>query len=277
VLALNAPDTGPLVVGMVTSLTGTPYVYACRDPAPLLYSQIVKQYSPKLASYVRFPLAKVESIAAKGAKFVITVGNAMSRYFGLRYGLTNCVAIYGSVPIGEAIAKRRVSETRPFTMVLTGTVGSKVFDIDLLLAAISQSTRDGHDVRLKVLGSVEPDLKSKLSKHPKTVEILNWQPWDKYMEFLKNECDAGVIPLRATEFADLVTPNKLFDYLAAGLPVIGPRLAGISEVVQDDINGALYDPDSADSLYHAILRLTDPRTRLRMGETSRSLFESQYN
>ena len=277
VLALNAPDTGPLVVRMVTSLTGTPYVYACRDPAPLLYSQIIKQYSPRLANYVRYPLNKIEGIAAKGAKFVITVGNAMSRYFGLRYGLTNCVAIYGSVPLGEARIKRQIGESRPFTMVLTGTVGSKVFDIDLLLAAISRCILDGYHVRLKVIGSVEPDLKSKLSDFAESVEILNWRPWDEYMAILKNECDAGVIPLRATEFADLVTPNKLFDYLAAGLPVIGPRLAGISEVVQDDLNGILYTPESADSLYLAILRLIDPTTRLRLGETSRRLFESDYN
>jgi glycosyltransferase involved in cell wall biosynthesis len=243
----------------------------------LLYSQIVKQYSPRLAELVDLALAKVEGIAAKGARFVVTVGDAMSRYFGLRYGLTNCVAIYGSVPLDESRVKRRIGEGRPFTMVLTGTVGNKVFDIDLLLAAISQCGQDGYHVRLKLIGSVEPDVKAKLSNLAENVEILDWRPWDEYMAILKNECDAGVIPLRATEFAELVTPNKLFDYMAAGLPVIGPNLAGISEVVQDDLNGTLYAPESANSLHLAILRLLDPRTRYRLGETSRRLFESRFN
>ncbi len=277
VLVLNAPDTGPLVVRMVTSLTRTPYVYACRDPAPLLYSQIVKQHSPRLAKYVRFPLDKIEGIAAKGARFIVTVGGAMSRYFNFRYGLTNCVAVYGSVPLGEALVERRVAEGRPFTLVLSGTVGSKVFDVDPLLAALSRCTTDGYRVRLKVIGSVEPDLRSKLSDSAETVEILGWRPWDEYMAILKNECDAGVIPLRASEFADLVTPNKLFDYLAAGLPVIGPRLPGISEVVKDGVNGALYLTDSPDSLRRAILTLIDPDTRVRLGQNSRRLFESDYN
>jgi glycosyltransferase involved in cell wall biosynthesis len=277
VLVLNAPDTGPLVVRMATSLTGTPYVYACRDPAPLLYSQIVKQYSPRLADFVRLFLAKIEGLAAKGAKFVITTGDAMSRDFGSRYGLTNCVAIYGSVPIAESQIKGSPDESRPFTMVLTGTVGNKVFDLDMLLAAISRCTQDGYRVRLMVIGSVEPDARSKLLTLGEEVEVLGWRPWDEYMTILKSECDAGVIPLRATEFSDLVTPNKLFDYMAASLPVIGPRLRGVSEVVQDDINGALYTPDSANSLYLAILRLLDPQTRHRMGKASRMMFESNYN
>lgn len=277
VLAINAPDIGPMVVRMVTSLTRTPYVYACRDPSPLLYSQIVKQYSPRLAVVVRFPLDMIEGIAAKGARFVITVGEAMSHYFGLRYGLTNCVAIYGSVPLEETRIERRLRDERPFTMVLTGTVGNKVFDIDALVGAISRCIQEGYQVRLKVIGSVEPDVKLKLSRVGESVEILGWLPWDKYMDILKNECDAGIIPLRATEFAELVTPNKLFDFLAAGLPVIGPRLAGISEVVHDDLNGVTYDPESADSLHLAILKLMDPKTRLPLGETSRRMFESDYN
>jgi glycosyltransferase involved in cell wall biosynthesis len=277
ILALNAPDIGPLVVRMVTSLTGTPYVYACRDPAPLLYPQIVKQYSPRLAGYVSLPLAKIEGIVAKGARFVITVGNAMSSYFRRRYDVSNCVAIYGSVPLGEARTKRQIDESRPLTMVLAGVIGSKVFDIDLLLGAMSQCIREGYRVRLKVIGSVEPDVVSKLSNYKEVVEIVGWKPWREYMDVLENECDAGVMPFIATELADLASPNKLFDYLAAGLPVIGPRLAGISEIVQDDVNGTLYAPDSADSLHLAILRLIDPQTRLRLGETSRRLFESDYN
>jgi glycosyltransferase involved in cell wall biosynthesis len=277
VLVLNAPDTGPVVVRMVTSLTRTPYVYACRDPAPLLYSQIVKQYSPRLADLVRLCLDKVEGIAAKGAKFVVTVGDAMSKDFNAKYGLNNCVAVYGSVPLAESRIKRKTGESRPFTIVLTGTVGNKIFDIDLLVEAISKFALDGHDIRLKVIGSVEPDTKSKLSRLGDRVDILGWRPWNEYMAILKNGCDAGVIPLRATEFSVLVTPNKLFDYMAAGLPVIGPRLAGIAEVVQDDLSGVLYSPESADSLGLAMLRLLDPETRRRLGVTSRRLFESRYN
>lgn len=276
VFALNAPDTGPLVVRMVTALTGTPYVYACRDPAPLLYSQIVRQYSPSLARYVSFSLDKVESLAAKGAQFVLTVGEAMSRYFLTRYGLTNCVAVYGSVPVGDGWTRRRHAGRRPFTMVLSGTVGNKVFDIDLLVASLSRCISEGRAVRLKVIGSVEPDVKARLDLLGEAVEVVGWRPWEEYMRAL-GDCDAGVIPLRPTEFSELVTPNKLLDFLAAGLPVVGPRMAGISEVVEDGVNGALYSPGSEDSLCQAISSLIDPEARSRMAEASRGLFESKYN
>jgi glycosyltransferase involved in cell wall biosynthesis len=277
VFVLNAPDTGPVVVRMATSLTRTPYVYACRDPAPLLYPQILRQYSPGLADFATLPLSMMEGLAAKGARSVVTVGGSMSRYFGSRHGLSNCVAIYGSVPLVEERIASRQGDGRDLTLVLAGTVGNKVFDLDLLLSAMSLCEAEGHRVKLKVIGSVEPEARAKLSSLGGNVDIQSWSPWDEYMSVLKTECDAGVIPLRPTEFADLVTPNKLFDFMAAGLPVIGPRLPGIVEVVQDRSNGSLYEPGSAESLHDSILSMSDAATRVRLGENSRRLFESKYN
>ena len=47
------------------------------------------------------------------------------------------------------------------------------------------------------------------------------------------------------------------------LPVVGARTGGIPELVEDGVNGLLYDPFSAESLRSALQRLIEDRALLR--------------
>jgi glycosyltransferase involved in cell wall biosynthesis len=60
-------------------------------------------------------------------------------------------------------------------------------------------------------------------------------------------CDVGVIPNHRSDFADINTPTRIFEYLALGKPVIAPRTAGICDYFD---NGSLvfFEAGNADDL-----------------------------
>ena len=51
------------------------------------------------------------------------------------------------------------------------------------------------------------------------------------------------------------------EMLAAGLPVIGSKVQGISDYIHNGINGILCDPNSPDDFCNALLLLSDETTR----------------
>ncbi len=66
------------------------------------------------------------------------------------------------------------------------------------------------------------------------------------------------------------SPLKLFEYMAAGVPVIASRIGQLDEVIEDDVTGILCPPGDADALALALERLMDdPSRRRRLAAAAR--------
>ncbi len=73
------------------------------------------------------------------------------------------------------------------------------------------------------------------------------------------------------------SPTKLFEYLAAGRPVVASRLGQIGRVVEDGTTGLLFEPGDAPAFRSAVLRLAaDPELRARLGREARKTAERRY-
>lgn len=65
-------------------------------------------------------------------------------------------------------------------------------------------------------------------------------------------------------------PVAVLEGMAAGLPVVAPRVSGLPEIVADGVNGILTEPGSAQSTLDAILTIIEnPGTAQRMGESNK--------
>jgi glycosyltransferase involved in cell wall biosynthesis len=70
----------------------------------------------------------------------------------------------------------------------------------------------------------------------------------------------------------------VFEYLAAGRPLIASRVGVVPEVLADGENAVLVPAGDAEALADALTRLVgDPATRARLGEAGRRLVEQRYS
>jgi len=90
--------------------------------------------------------------------------------------------------------------------------------------------------------------------------------------------DIGVVPTRRTAHADSTVPNKLFDYMAAALPVVTSDTVPCARIVRETDTGEVFRAGDAADLAAAIGRLVeDPARRYAMGEHGREAIRTRYN
>jgi len=102
------------------------------------------------------------------------------------------------------------------------------------------------------------------------------------MPICLSACDIGAAPFdldahRPLSLAFYWSPLKIFEYMAAGLPVVAPASSRIPEIVGHDREGLLYDPAFPHALAGALEALTDRNLRARLGHAARARAERDYS
>ncbi len=88
--------------------------------------------------------------------------------------------------------------------------------------------------------------------------------------------DVGAHPPLALDF--YWSPLKIFEYMAAGLPVVAPDLPRLRQLVTHEREGLLYDAHDPAGLARALARLADEAAvRRRLGESARSRAVREYS
>jgi glycosyltransferase involved in cell wall biosynthesis len=73
------------------------------------------------------------------------------------------------------------------------------------------------------------------------------------------------------------SPLKIFEYMAAGKPVIASRIGQIAEIIRHEESGLLYAPERIDDLLSTSTRLIDnPEERQRLGKAARQTILDSY-
>jgi glycosyltransferase involved in cell wall biosynthesis len=106
------------------------------------------------------------------------------------------------------------------------------------------------------------------------VTLLGARPHDEIPGYLA-AADIGVAPFDVSAHAPLAltfywSPLKVFEYMAAGLPVVAPDIPRLRAVIRPDTDGLLYDAARPEALADALECLTDPARRAAMGVAARA-------
>lgn len=111
----------------------------------------------------------------------------------------------------------------------------------------------------------------------KNVRFDGWLSRDQVTSTLSN-VRAGLVIIKPVEHEMLTYPIKLFEYMAAGLPVIASNFPVWREIIQDAGCGVLVDPTDPTDIARAIDWIIDnPNEAERMGENGRRAILTKYN
>lgn len=95
-------------------------------------------------------------------------------------------------------------------------------------------------------------------------------------------CDIGVAPFDPDTHPSLSlgfywSPLKIFEYMAAGLPVVAPAIDRIPNLIGHNREGLLYDSAIPTGLPHAFEALADVELRRRLGRSARERAVRDYS
>jgi glycosyltransferase involved in cell wall biosynthesis len=109
------------------------------------------------------------------------------------------------------------------------------------------------------------------------VHFLPPVPKQEMADFLAMT-DACIAILKPIELYKTVYPNKVFDYMAAGRPILLAIDGVIREVVEDARAGLFIQPGNPRALVDALLYLKqDPKKAQEMGMAGRAYLEEHFS
>lgn len=88
-----------------------------------------------------------------------------------------------------------------------------------------------------------------------------------------------VLPCKVTENGDMDgIPNVLLESMAMNVPVVSSRISAIPELITDQKNGVLVNPDSPEELFEVIVSLINsPEKRNNLGREGRKTILADFN
>jgi len=168
-----------------------------------------------------------------------------------------------------------------FLAVYTGTHGT-ANGLDAVLDAASVLKKMGRaNIKLLLIG--EGKLKAKLIERATAEELTNVVFHDSVSKYriadLLRSADVGMqILANVPAFYYGTSPNKFFDYIAAGLPVLNNYPGWVASLIDEHRCGKAVPPENPQAFAEALIEMADnPPLLASMGCAARTLAETQFS
>lgn len=282
VLATSTPLTVGFPALILKVIKGIPFVFEVRDLWPEVPIQMGGLKNPvvrKLAVW-----------------FERTIYNHARHIVGLSPGMVNGVTKFeptNKVSMIPNMAKINEFWPRSKNQTLLESVGLKANSFKLIHFGSLGMANDGMSIiRAAELlssdqsiefvfiggGSTEEELKRYcLKRGMQNVFFLGRYSMKETSEIV-NFCDASMVSFKDIPILYTNSPNKLFDSLSAGKPIIVNSAGWTKDLVQDANCGYYVNPQRPEELVNTIRKLqNDPELCSLLGKNARKLAENKYD
>jgi glycosyltransferase involved in cell wall biosynthesis len=187
---------------------------------------------------------------------LIAVSNSLGRHMRLQGYRPELISV---VPNGVPMSTRRRDAVPPSGTWHIGTVA--LFrprkGLEILLESIALIRDQGVSVRLRAVGPFEtPDYEAEIHWHVERLGLrheIDWVGFTHDVTYELTQMDLFVLPSLFGEGLPMV----VLEAMAAGVPVVGTRVEGVPEAIDDGVNGVIATPGDAADLAHSIMRIVE--------------------
>jgi glycosyltransferase involved in cell wall biosynthesis len=218
---------------------------------------------------------KVEKWSARHFHHVITATDGISARF------TN-IGHLTSIKNYPIIAKFNNQTTHVsssiFNLIYTGVLTAER-GVNKMVEALTY-IEASKDIILRLYGKFESPAYQDTVLKMKGAERVKYMGWINPDELwpIMTRADCGVICLHPLERYKISLPIKLFEYMAAGLPVIASNFKLWNEIIQKHNCGIVVDPLDVHAIAKAIKSLMENKEQAKiMGENGRNAVIAKYN
>jgi glycosyltransferase involved in cell wall biosynthesis len=282
IIATSTPLTIGIPALLLSWFRRVPFIFELRDlwPDCVVDYNVVRNRALIRAAYwlESFLYRRATAIVAltRGIRErVISKGIAPDKV----WVITNAADLEPFSPVGPRMDLESLTGVPPSSFVYA-YVGSLVWTNALSWVMEGMDyLRDRKDIHLILLGSGPEKgwLMQEVAKRGlRNVHFLDPVPKSEVPAFLRN-AQAGILTVEPCRLAHIFLPNKFFDYLACGCPVVLNFDGEAREYVEGAGAGVYVPPGDARALAEALQALADSPERLRqMSANARHLAEKQF-
>lgn len=257
-----------------------PFVFEVRDlwPETLIQMGRITRTSPSarmlrmLEKYLYRKAAKIITLLPLAHEYIAPIGIPEEKITWISNGVDL-----------DGFAYRPPAQLSTLTFMYTGAHG-EANGLEMIIRAVGQVNKadKARPIQFRFIGNgpIKPKL-IELSKQLGVSDIITFEPpvTKHQIPQLVTEADAFIVNLRDLPLYRYgISLNKLFDYLAAGRPIV---FAGspANNPVRDAQAGVTVAADDAEAMAQAILRVAAMpfEERVAMGKRGRSYVEAEFS
>ena len=276
----------PLSVGfpalLIKKIKKTPYVFEVRD----LWPEVPIQMGVIKNKIIKKLLIGLEKLIYKNAKYVIALSPGMAKGV-LKYESALKVSMIPNMSKIDSfwprekdfnLMKRLGLNTKSFKLIHFGSLGIANGAFTIIESAKLLKNNDDFEFIFIGGGSTEHQLKDLCLKYNlKNVHFLGAFPLDKTSEIV-NLCDVSIISFLDLPILSTNSPNKLFDSLSAGKPIIVNSAGWTKDLAEKHSCGFYVNPNYPLELVNKLKELGDNIKMMKsMSYNGRLLAETVYD
>ena len=279
----------PLTVG-IPGMKGAqrlhvPFVFEVRDLWPelaialgIIRNPVLKWYTRRLERKIYYASDRIIALAPGIKEGICRTGYPADRVAMI----PNSCDLDLFRPTDEIRWDERFGSPDEFRLVFTGAHGLANGLDAVLKAAVELKRRDVTGIRFVFIGDGGQREGLMRCSHAEGLDpLITWvKPIPKKeLARILPQMDIGMMLLKnVPAFYYGTSPNKFFDYIACGLPVLNNYPGWIAELIEGNRCGVVVPPDDPQSFADAVIRLRDASDDLvAMGRRARQLAESQFS
>jgi glycosyltransferase involved in cell wall biosynthesis len=243
---------------------------------PVVFNPLVSLVDTLVADRGRFRpeslparlLAEIDRRALRAADVVVADTQANADFLAELAGLPEERLVVCFVGAEERVFQSGWAPEEPATAVFVGKL-IPLHGLETILGA----ARFAPELRLRVIGSGQ--LEGLLESRSPNVD---WVPWVDYellpAELHRAACALGVFG--TSDKARRVIPNKAFQALACGVPLVTADTPAARELLTDGVSALLVPPGDPEALADALQRvMTDPALARHLAEGGLAAYRAQ--
>ncbi len=260
---------------LLPRLLGARILLDLHEPTPELYAT---KYPGASHSFMFRLHVCIERAAIRYAHHALTVNDAIRERFISRGAPPEKLTVVRNVP-DEAVFGQTplpAPATEGFLVITHGTLQPR-YGHEVILRALPSLREKIPGLRVEVIGSGETAAQlQQLACALRVEDLVHFAGSVPLQDMPRRLARAhvGLVPLLPSPFSELCQPNKLFEYVALGVPVIAARFAAMEETFNDSCV-RYFIPGDPESLAEALIDLhAHPEKRRALAENARIPYET---
>lgn len=265
-------DSELLLMGIILKILGRKVIYDAHEDTPLQlkYQHWIPDYLKGI--YIKY-YHLLEKISGYLFDHIIIAEPVIGKYFPK--SKTSLLRNFPHFKRFQNLSNEDYFERDP-SICYIGLI-SEVRGINVMKEAFELCLKSTTELNFYLGGKFAPPSLKERVLNNSNITFLSWLSFDELLVYLSKSRIGLIIP-QPNERYNTNFPVKLFEYMAAGIPMIASKYGQAPYFINQANCGIIVDPLNAEEVSNAILYLLNNENEAKkMGDRGRQLIASKYN